>query len=285
MVKCIIYAEQDIADYTMRKPSTRSTAPGGKLPPGAQVAAVYQPLHEHLEVFVIDSNGVLNTVWKEYNGNWHNPLPLTGANFATPGAAVAAVYYPNFEQLEVFVVDIRGALNVVWKAHDGNWNPPVVLTRDGFAPPGAPLAAVYQPINEQLEVFVVDSSGALNVVWKANNHTWSSPPLALTLGGFTKPGASVATAYYPTYQQLEVFTIDINGVFSVISKAHNGAWFTPIGVTGANFAPWAYPWPLSTSPSTNNWRCSCSMGTGPCKSFGRRTTMLGARWPSPMPPW
>jgi hypothetical protein len=221
--------------------TTAHAAPSGKLPPGAPVAAVYQPLREHLEVFVVDSNGVLNTVWKEYNGNWHNPLPLTGANFAPPGAAVAAVYYPKFEQLEVFVVDIRGALNVVWKAHDGNWNPPIVLTRAEFAPPGAPLAAVYQPLNEQLEVFVVDSSGALNAIWKANNNTWSSPPLVLTQRGFTKPGASVAAAYYPKYQQLEVFTVDIRGVFSVISKAHNGAWYTPIGVTGANFAPSGVP--------------------------------------------
>ena len=217
--------------------TTAQAAPSAKLPPGASVAAVYQPLHEHLEVFVVDSNGVLNTVWKEYNGNWHNALPLTSANFATPGSSVAAVYYPKFERLEVFVVDRWGAVNVVWREHDGNWNPPKALTSAGFAPPGAPLAAVYQPINEQLEVFVVDGNGALNAIWKANNDSWSRSPLVLTGRGFAKPGASVAAVYYPKYQQLEVFTVDIRGVLSVIWKAHNGSWYAPTYVTAANFAP------------------------------------------------
>src|SRR3954454_11146977 len=43
------------------------------------------------------------------------------------------------------------------------------------APSGAPLAAVYQPLNEHLEVFVIDATGALNVIWKEHNNNWNPP--------------------------------------------------------------------------------------------------------------
>jgi hypothetical protein len=64
------------------------------------------------------------------------------------GINLAAAYYPPNEQLEAFFVDSRGAINVMWKAQGGRWRPAVALTEAGFAPAGAPLAVVYQPLNE-----------------------------------------------------------------------------------------------------------------------------------------
>ena len=221
-------------------PGTRESdlahaAGGAALPPAAPVAAVYQPLDEQLEVFIVDANGALNVVWKDNNGSWKAPIPLTRASFTLPGASVAAIYYPTYQQLEVFVVDKDGALDVVWKDHNGPWHAPVGLTDRGFAPPGAPLAAVYQPLNEQLEVFVVGASGALNVVWKDNNGIWKGP-LALTGAAFATPGAHVAGAYYASYKQLEVFLLDKNEVFNVVWKANNGPWHSPVGLSPLGFA-------------------------------------------------
>jgi hypothetical protein len=215
-------------------------ADGTALPPAAPVAAVYQPLNEQVEVFVVDANGALNVVWKDNNGSWKAPFPLTSANFTIPGASIAAIYYPTYQQLEVFVVDKNGVLNVVWKDHNGPWHAPVGLTDPGFAPPGAPLAAVYQPLNEQLEVFVVGANGALNVVWKDNNGTWKRP-FALTGAAFAAPGAHVAGAYYPSYKQLEVFLLDMNGVLNVVWKANNDAWHSPVGLSSQGFAPQGAP--------------------------------------------
>jgi hypothetical protein len=213
------------------------------LPPAAAVAAVYQPLHEHLEVFEVADDGALYSVWKHDDGNWEAPYRITDLHFAKPGASVAAVYYPKYEQLEAFVVDTNGALRRVWKAHDGLWNAPQTLKPTGFAPSGAPLAAVYQPINEQLEVFLVDSGGALQDVWKANNDdNWGIR--TLSSADFAKPGASVAGIYYPKYEQLEVFVVDKNGVFNVVLKVRNGLvhdWFPPAGQTSAGFAPSGAP--------------------------------------------
>src|SRR5687767_14142460 len=106
----------------------------------------------------------------------------------------------------------------------------------GSLPPAAPVAAVYQPFNERLEVFAVDTEGALNVVWKANNGAWNSP-VRLTAPGVVNAGASVAAIYYPTFQQLEVFVVDKNGVLNVITRERDGPWGAPIGLTAPGFAP------------------------------------------------
>lgn len=213
---------------------------GAALPPAAPVAAVYQPLNEQVEVFTVDANGTLDIVWKDNNGGWKGPIPLTLANFTLPGASVAAIYYPTFEQLEVFVIDKNGVLNVIWKDHNGPWHAPVGLTDPRFAPPGAPITAVYQPLNEQLEIFFVGANGSLNLIWKDNNSIWKGP-IALTGNDFAWPGAHVAGAYYPSYKQLEVFLLDKNGVLNVVWKTDNGTWQSPVGLSLPGFAPQGAP--------------------------------------------
>ena len=87
--------------------------------------------------------------------------------------SVAAVYYPPNNQLEVFFVDTQGALTLVWKAQNGAWNRPFRLTAAGFTAPGAPVASVFYPLNNQLEIFVVDAHGSLTLFWKAQNGAWN----------------------------------------------------------------------------------------------------------------
>src|SRR3954470_12098745 len=65
---------------------------------------------------------------------------------------IAAVYQPLGQQVEVFAIDAHGALKDVWKHHNGFWEAAFPLSGPGFAPPGAPLTAVWYPMNEQLEV-------------------------------------------------------------------------------------------------------------------------------------
>ena len=139
------------------------------------------------------------------------------------GGSLATVYYPPNEQLEEFYVDYQGQINVVWKAQGGRWRPAAALTGPGFAPQGAPLAAVYQPLNERLEVFVVGVAGAVRGIYKEHNGAWHAP-LTLTDAGLAPPGAHVAAAFYPTYEQLEVFVVDQTGRLNVIWQARNGAW-------------------------------------------------------------
>jgi hypothetical protein len=157
------------------------TADGFALP-GAPVSAVFYPLNNQLEVFVMNSRGALHVVWKAQNGAWNTRFPLTSEDFASGDTPHAAVYYPLNDQLEVFLIDWHGAFNVIWKGRNGAWNRPVALTASGFAPVRAPLSAVYYYLNNQLEVFLIDPHGAFNVVWKAQNGAWNRP-VALTDGG------------------------------------------------------------------------------------------------------
>jgi hypothetical protein len=192
---------------------------------------VYQPLNEQLEVFFAGTDGVLYDVWKDNNNPWKGPVGLTPPGFAPSGAHVAGAYYPTFKTLEVFLVDGRGVVNVVWKDNNGNWQGPVGLTPEGVAPPGAPLTVVYQPLNEQLEVFFAGTDGVLYDVWKDNNNPWKGP-VGLTTA---LAGCAISGVYYAPNQQLETYFIDASGAFNVLWKDHNSAWQGPVGVTDRRF--------------------------------------------------
>jgi hypothetical protein len=142
------------------------------------VSAVFYPLNSQLEVFFVDQRGALIVVWKAQNGPWHSPFPLTADGFTVPGSPVSAVFYPFNNQLEVFVVDGRGALNVVWWTQDRGWSEPFALTPEHFAPVDTPISAVYYPPNDQLEVFLIDRNGAFN-----GGLEGAKRPMARTLRG------------------------------------------------------------------------------------------------------
>jgi hypothetical protein len=205
----------------------------GTIPPGGRIDAVYQPPNEQLEVFFSDVNGTITGLWKAQNGAWNSPFSLTGTGFAPPGAGITAVYYPLNEQLEFFVSDVNGAIAGFWKAQNGAWNEPFWLTGAGFAPAGAALSSVYYPLNEQLELFVADVNGAVQLLWKAQNGAWNQP-VALSGPGATTAGQQLGAAYYPLSNQLEVLYIGNDGSWQVVWKAENGAWNMPVGIS----TPW-----------------------------------------------
>ncbi|HEY6988560.1 MAG TPA: hypothetical protein VH369_09260 [Bryobacteraceae bacterium] len=212
----------------------RLTTAGFTLP-GSPIAAVFYPLNNQLEVFIVDAEGALTLFWKAQNGVWQQPFRLTGPRFAPAGAPVSAAYYPLNNQLEIFLFDAQGAFNVVWKAQNGAWHPAFRLTPAEVASTGTPLTAVYYPPNNQLEVFHVDSHGALKVIWKAQNGAWNQP-FALTGPGFTAPSAPLSAAFYRVNSQLEVFSINPHGALTLMWKAQNGAWQNPVNLTPDGYA-------------------------------------------------
>lgn len=207
----------------------------GFAPPGAPLAAIWHPLNEQLEVFTIGMNGALAVTYKAHNGRWSGPSYITPPNFAQPGAHVTAVFQPLNNQLEVFAIDATGAVKIAWKTNNGRWQGPVALSPPGVASPGAPLSAVWQPLNEQLEVFWVDTTGALRGLWKQHNRRWEAP-FQLTAAGFAKSGAKLAAIWQPLNEQLEIFAVDRAGGINVVWKAHNGRWNAPFVLGGPNIA-------------------------------------------------
>ncbi|MGH7513764.1 MAG: hypothetical protein ACREOQ_12660 [Gemmatimonadales bacterium] len=195
-------------------------------------ALAFYPPDNHLEGFFIDQYGALQVVWKVQNGPWQGPVGLTAQGFAPPEAPVAAAFYDAHGQLEVFTIDAFGALNVVWKVQNENWQGPVGLTDRGLLVPGGGVAAASYAPYDQLEVFTVDKDGVLRVVWKRANEPWAWNGAGLTAPEFA-PGARLSAVYYPPEEQLEVFTIDRGGAVRGISKAHNEPWRVPVTLPGA----------------------------------------------------
>jgi hypothetical protein len=222
-------------------PSQRSSTTTGKvdtgprLGAGGSLATVYYPPNEQLEEFYVDYQGAINVVWKAQGGRWRPAVALTAPGFAPPGAPLAAVYQELNEQLEVFTVGVDGAVRGIYKAHNGPWQPPFTLTDAGLALPGAHLAASSYPLNNQLEVFVVDRGGRLVVISKAENGAWK--PAGGLREGFAAPGAPLAVVYQSPYAQLEVFAVAGDGSVHGLWRAQNSYWSEQFSLAPAGFAP------------------------------------------------
>src|SRR5205085_2432580 len=99
--------------------------------------------------FTIGDDGALWTTWKSHGSVWRPPLRISPTNLAPPSATAAGVFYPVGNQVEVFFVGNDGTLWDVWKANNGNWQPPGRLSAANFAPAGGHVAAAYQPLFNQ----------------------------------------------------------------------------------------------------------------------------------------
>lgn len=198
-------------------------SPSNIAPPGGGVALAYYPLNRQFEGMFADNNGVMNIFWKANNSAWHTPVGISTPHLAKPGGQVTMTYYPLNQQLEAFIVDAAGTVDVLWKANNGAWQGPATLSPHWFAPPGGPIRSVYQPLNQQLEVFTVGGNRSLQMVWKANNGAWAQP-VTLAPAGSLDLDADIGGAFQPLNNQLELFYTDRGGNLGFVWKANNGPW-------------------------------------------------------------
>jgi len=100
--------------------------PNGLFPPGAAVACIAQQgVANQTDVFCVDKRGALNVAWVVGAGKWNGPVAITGPGIFPPGAPIAVS--PQFGingQTDVFCVDVRGTLNVLWVVNAGRWGGP-----------------------------------------------------------------------------------------------------------------------------------------------------------------
>ncbi|WP_375449392.1 hypothetical protein [uncultured Devosia sp.] len=110
----------------------------------------------------------------------------------------------------------------------------------------AGITSIWQPGYNQLEVFWIDGTGAVNVVWKGADGYWHQPQ-AITTSGWGIPGSELKALWSVQNDQLEVFWVDGAGALSVVWKDHNGDWHSPAKLTGRGFAK-------AGSPLTGFWQ-------------------------------
>jgi hypothetical protein len=234
--------------------------PEGFAPPGAALAACRQFGVPQTDVFVVDNTGQLNVFFVHEAGPWLGPVTIGPAGFAPRGAALAVLPQVGLPQIDVFVVDNTGTLNVFFVYEDGPWRGPVRISGFGLAPAGAALAASQHANQNQTDVFVVDIAGQINVYSVVDSNPWSGPT-RLGPPGFAPPGTPIAVGMQASLPQLDVFVVDNTGQIIVFWAYENFAWGGPTKIGPAGFAaPGAA---LSTSqqfgiPQTDLFVCSKS---------------------------
>lgn len=228
----VFYVGTDGAPYVLWKAQNgrwnapARIGPAGSAPSGGGLTAAFYPLNNQLEVLLAANDGSVRVLWKVNNGRWNGPAALTRGGAIPAGGGLSVVYYPPNQQFETFFVDAAGRVNVLWKANNGAWNGPAAISPANVGVPGRPIVGVYHPPNQQLEVFTVGPTGAVNLVWKAQNRAWNAP-VVLAGPGSSPPGSNLSVAYQELGQQLEVVFPDSGGALNLVWKAQNGAWNRP----------------------------------------------------------
>jgi hypothetical protein len=227
------------------QPRIELTAPG-YAPPGARIALAHQASMNQLDALLVNNNGAAAVLWAVGGGAWQGPVELTAPGFAPPGASVALAHQASMNQLDALLVDNNGAVVVLWAVGEGAWQPPigqppVELTAPGFAPPGASIALAHQASMNQLDALLVDSNGAVAVLWAVGEGAWQppigQPPIEVTAPGFAPPGASIALAHQASMNQLDALLVDNNGAVAVLWAVGQGEWQPPAELTAPGFAP------------------------------------------------
>jgi hypothetical protein len=217
--------------------------PPGILPPGAPLASSLQFGTVRLDVFVVDRAGALNVLsrWVDVG----DPNLLAGRSLISPphhfprGAHLAVS--PQFgvpDQMDVFLVDNKGALNVAWLVNGGSWNAPVAISPPGYFPRKAAVAVSNQyGIADQTDVFAIDRDGALNVAWVVGGGVWNGPVRISQCGRFPPGAPVVASNQFGLPDQTDVFAVDCEGALNVAWVVGSGPWNGPVRISPPCFFP------------------------------------------------
>jgi hypothetical protein len=138
-------------------------------------------------------------------------------------------------QTDVFLVNNSKQLVRVWSTGPGIWNGPQPLGPAGLVPTNAHLAVSQQFGINQTDLFVVDTTGRLNVFWSDGTGAWNGPE-AISQAGFAHPGAKLAVSQQIGADQTDVFVIDTNGQLNVFWVDGGGPWNGPDTIGPASFA-------------------------------------------------
>ena len=192
--------------------------------PGAHVAA--SAIHRTISWKSSWSIAVVGScvISKAKNGAW-KPASGLREGFAAPGAPLAVVYQPLYEQLEVFAVAGDGSVHGLWMAQNSYWSEQFSPAPAGFAPPSANIAGVFYPSNNQLEVFVVDRQR--HVECHLESPEWRVASASGLASQFRRTGRAAGgglSARYDTDAQLEVFAVTDNGSVHGLWKFNNADW-------------------------------------------------------------
>jgi hypothetical protein len=161
-------------------------------------------------------------------GIWFTESNISGAtaeacpdttSLVSGGSLAASQQFGLPDNTDLFTVDNGGALTVTWAA-PGAWTEPVRISNPQSFRAGAPIAASQQFGLTQTDVFGVDLSGNLDVMWTSNG--WAGPAHIGT-SKFIQ-GTHLATSQQFGLTQTDVFAVDASGALTVTWVGGGGSW-------------------------------------------------------------
>ena len=208
---------------------------GGFAPRGAPIASVSYPPGETLEVFVVGNDRALHGLWKAPHVQhlWQPPFALPGGGVAPPAPTSprSTTRRGGRSRCSSSARTARFTGSGRRSHVQHQWQEHFLLTGRDFAPAGAPIAAVYNPPGETLEVFVVGNYRRVSVLWKHRNGPWQGP-IPLTDPDRARPTTPLSGVHHPAGDQLELFLGDPSSFARVLWKHGHSVWApcaVPIG--------------------------------------------------------
>jgi len=185
--------------------------PPGYAAPGGSLACGQQG-DDQLDVFFVRDGNIWVT-WERGDTAWTDglpghaaPVPITTSNLGPPDASLIAAKLSD-TQLNVFFVDIYGAIRTVQVDGYGTWQEQTISGPDQFAP-GASLAVIAQG-GGQASLFAISDFDTIVVFNKTQDTGWPLPTPA-SPPGFASPTSWLAAAIQSP-NQLDVFVVRADG--------------------------------------------------------------------------
>ena len=211
--------------------------PAGLFYPGVPFTVCkHSGVDNQTDVFLFDQNLNLNMFWAVGAGDWNGPKRIGPASLVGGGFALAASPHVGVDnRTDVFLVDQKGQLYVLWALGAGNWNGPEPIGPKGFASRGPMIAASgHFGVDNQMDVFVTDQKNQINVFSSVSGGTWSGPK-TIGMAGLSRAGAFFTVSQrFGKNDQTDLYIVDIEGRLNVFSSIGSGDWSGPqtIGPVG-----------------------------------------------------
>jgi hypothetical protein len=198
--------------------------------PAAQRGSVAAVRRNELQedVFFVDIDGAVSTIFELNNGAWSPPIKLSPNGMFLPGSKIAALMR-NSQQEDIFLVGKDNRLYTLFQVNNGDWSTPLPLAQ---AAPGG-VAAVMRN-NTKEDVFYTAGDGSIWTVSESNNGGWSQPVLVASRFS-TRPGADLA-AVTRNAQREDVFFLASDGALWNVFELNGGAW-SAVRLSTENVAP------------------------------------------------
>ena len=195
--------------------------------PGSAVA-VFPAGSGKSGVVTLDQSGQLAEFMLERDGSFSGPRQAGPKGITQRGAPLAASRQFGAEQTDVFLVDDKGQLKVLWRKDNGQWGGLANIGPEQFTGKMGQVAASRLGKGDRTGVFLVDKLGAVSFFHAEKNGPWSGPQM-ISAADFAPTGAPLAI--FEGEERTFLFVVDKRGQPHMAVAESDGAFgaLKPIG--------------------------------------------------------